>query len=416
MNKIVKKTLVTLLIFFILISVTGCSFSSTATKGISNSESFIFGQDDQYYFTKQIASGLSMAESEDGYYFISGTENSYLYFLDKKTMQVQILCNKPDCLHADEPDPKKITYCNAFLNITNANIIYYGQKLYLLDSFSGINSGYGLYQASLDGTQRKKIYTFKVQPTCLIIHRGYIYYTTADNATMSENEETTATKSELYRINLSDLNKKPELIYKIDGFEANISRLIGYKNTVYFSYTYFQDSSLQSYTGALMDYNIINSKVAMVKQDVGNYSICGDYFAYYWAGKIYRCNMDGTNEILLDHVTGIPLSCKNYILTDTFNKKISDKIAKRQLIVYDLNGEKITSVDIDTINISDSVYGCSDEIIFTPDNSSQKNQFGNIRSLWTINLKDVSTGKLSLMKVFEFVPKVDNNGVETKLN
>ena len=159
-NTIKFFSLLLILLFMTFIS---CSCAKNNVKGASASEGYVFGQDDQYWFNKFSASDLAVAESEDGYYFFSGPGQSYLYFLDKKTMKAQILCDKPDCLHADEPDPSKKTYCNAFFNITFDNLIYYNKYLYILDAFSGNNSGYGLYQVSLDGTQRKQIYTFKNQ-------------------------------------------------------------------------------------------------------------------------------------------------------------------------------------------------------------------------------------------------------------
>ena len=390
--------------FIFICTITSCSFANSWNKSTT-----LLGQDDQYYFAKENASVPAMAESEDGYYFFSGPELSYLFFMDKKTMKVQVLCNKPDCLHYDEPDPSKKANCNAFFNITNANMIYYNGNLYVLDSFGSA----GLYQVSPDGTRKKRIYNFKDPLSSLIIHRGYIYYTTAETLEMSDMQVEKETKSQVYRLDLSNLGKGPELLYQIEGYNAYISQLTGFENIVYFQYNYCSDNLLQDDNSAIMSYDISNKKINEIKTDAGRYAICGDYMVYYWKGKIYRCGMDGIGSICLDQAIGFPISSEKYILTDT----IANGPSKRKLMVYDLDGNEITSVDISTFQSANFIYGCVGNLVFIPDNSSQQNEFGPILSLWTIDLNDINTGAaLAPKKIFEFVPKVEDNGVSTGRN
>jgi hypothetical protein len=414
-------------ILMLLLGITsGCSsFGAKDSDKAANADAYVFGQDNQYYFES------TMAESETGYYFFSGPECSYLYYMDKNTMKAQVLCNKPDCLHENEQDPKKIKYCNAYFGITTKALIYYDNTLYLLDSFSTDNSGYGLYKVSLDGAQRKKIYTFKERPIWMIIHRGYIYYTVSNLDAALESsppkDETTIdlgeldkikTKTVLYRIQISDLGKKPEMLYKVDGYSTYLGRMIGYKTSIYFSYSYYQESDLKNKIGSIMEYSITNGEITEIKRGAGCYSISGGYLVYYYPEKDgmkkYRCCMDGSNDVLLDKLPGMPINSENYIITDTDFDKSFDNSIKRQLIIYDLNGNKLAAADIDCFDSDIETYGGRGNTIFLQ-GSSGENEYGTINAVWTIDLNDIKTGTLTPKKVFEFVPKVEDNGVVTKI-
>lgn len=115
--------------------------------------------------------------SEKGYYFMG---NSYLYFVDKETMQSTILCGKPECLHQDQN-------CNAYLgNISH--ITYYDGKLYYAagqeQGIPGVDEGvWNLYAMNADGTQKTKVLTLRAEnegfysnPTQFVIHKGQVLF------------------------------------------------------------------------------------------------------------------------------------------------------------------------------------------------------------------------------------------------
>lgn len=394
---------------FIILIIPGCNQINNRTENIDD---FIFQQDDQYYFDKPTSTSLSMAVSENGYYFFSGPRNSYLYYVDKKTMKPVILCNKPDCLHTDESNPEKVNYCNAFFFSNNASLIYYDSSLYVYD-----RNGTSLFKVSLDGTSRQKIYTFKEPPLYAIIHRGYMYYMTNDNGTVSGKEASTFSTCGLYRISLSDMSKRPELIYQYKGIYANLCGLKGYKNYVMFTYNAYDDSLLQSAHASLLKYDINKGNTTAICQDAGRYSICCDKIVFYSIdGFTYRCNLDGSDKKLLNDVEGLSYSDGTYIFMDTkVLKQIKPNGAamKRQLIVYTLEGKEVQSFDIEALGVND-VYGGDNHYIFIPDDNSKMNEVDEIKSLWVIDKRKIATGKAEPEKLFEFIPKVKFPGVITK--
>jgi hypothetical protein len=353
-----------------------------------------------------------MAESERGYYFLGGPDNSYLFYMDKKSMKPVVLCNKPDCLHYNESDPKKVLYCNACFYLSNKNLIYNGSNLYVVGKdFTG-NDDYVLIQTSLDGTNRKTIYHFKDAPSCLIIHRGYIYYTTDDNGTVSGMESTTSSKAGLYRIPLNNTNKETELIYEQKGVYCKPGKLIGFKNGIYWFNTWFGDSSMTKYTSALYKYDIENNTVSVFGNNIGNFAINDTKIVYYSVpdGEIYSIDLKSTIQSKLNIEKGLVSADNNYIYVDNFPQKITDgDTTKRKLFVYSLNGELIRQYDIDQFGY-DLSYGGADYIFF-PDNHNRSNEYGDIKALWALDKKTIEKDG-NFKKMYEFMPIVTFPGIK----
>jgi hypothetical protein len=229
-----------------------------------------FEQDDQYYLIKPNALLQSIAESENGYYFFSGQTNSYLYYMDKKTMKPVVLCNKPDCLHSDESDGNKRRDCNAYFN-NCTNLIYYNKNLYAIggdpNPFS-FSSDHFLYEISLDGTRRKIIYKFEDDIQHLIIHRGYIYYNVDDFGELNGNETNTESTSRIYRINMDKIGSGSELVFEGKGIYGLVSTIVGYKNNVYFIFYKRTDSTLETVQSYLYKYSIEGNSLDMIKENV----------------------------------------------------------------------------------------------------------------------------------------------------
>lgn len=407
MNSLKKRTACFLLLLFAL---HGC-----ASSGLENQKSVIFNQDDQYWFVKPTSSSISMAKSEEGYYFFSGPQNHYLYYMDKDTLKPAIVCNKPDCLHADEPHPEKIPECNAFFLSNNSNLIYSNSSLYVFGSEAGDYDHMNIYRISLDGTQHQKVYTFLEYPSYITIHRGYLYYVTNDNGTVADREDSTTSCVQLFRITLGNLKKAPELLYELNGIYANIAEIKGYQASVFFLSNAYQDSSLKSVTATLQKFELSNGEVNTICSNAGHYSICGSKIVYYWIdGNVYSCNMDGSGKKMLDHVRGYTMSDEKLIYTDTIHLKRDSKSAgssgKRQLLIYDLEGSLLRSIDIDDLG-TNSMYGGDGEYFFLPDDRSNRNEFGTISSLWIINKDDLVNRSANFEKIFEFVPKIEFKGV-----
>lgn len=415
-NRIVtRKRNITLLLYIIIVTLI-CGCNKQITENTDNQGVIISSQDDEYYFEKPTSSGQSMAESDDGYYFFSGPSDSFLYYLDKKTLKTTILCNKPDCLHDNEPDPSRIINCNAFFSSATSNLICYDSNLYVFNPFGEYGSEC-FYQVSLDGTQRRKVYTFKESPTNIVIHRGYIYYSTSDISAKSDEEKSTKSITYIYRISINDPITKPERIYEFTGFYADICNLVCYGNGLYFATTEYKDSLLENYSSTVYMYNIENDTLIKIGQDMGKFAFCGSSIIYYWDTHTYKCNLDGSYKTQLPNVIGVPLSDSNgrYIYTDTLLNKRRNPKEKRQILVYDLEGNPVKALSIDNLGI-DQLYGGDNDYIFLPDSSSKKNEFGNISTLWLIDKSKIAGGNAKIKKIFEFIPKVYYKGYIDTLN
>ena len=196
---------------------------------INYDNEYHFETDCQYY--NCFGGGLySLAESEDGYYYI---RNGYVHFIDKKTMADTPLCGKPNCLHDSVKleTQEEQEQCNAFVGISVLQTIrYYEGKLYTISRGLNSNSEFysGLIEISLDGTSRKEIWDFSREdghrgddtPMYYTIHRGVFYYI-ADG--LSEKKDT------LFAYDLT--KKKAKVIYEGD---VDVLRAIG-------KYLYFRE-------------------------------------------------------------------------------------------------------------------------------------------------------------------------------
>jgi hypothetical protein len=418
-EKTMKKSIFrfTLLLLLMSIFLIGCT-----QKKQDYGNNYVFEEDDQYSFLKQSTAVCTMAKSSNGYYFFSGPDNSFLYFIDKTNLKAAILCNKPDCLHTDETDSKKITNCNAIFYFSNRNLIYYKSNLYLIGKgMTGEASNYSLIEVSCDGTQRKEIIKFKDHPTCLIIHRGFVYYTTEEKSDENKNQEDISiSKCKLYCININKPNEDAKMITEIEGFYKKIGGLMGYGNYIFFFSMGYQDSSLQKPEGGIFCYNTINGVTNEIIDNAGNFSICRDKIIYSWIGNKYSCSLDGSGKKLLDNINGYIFCDDKYIYADSFPQKLTgnqqESQIKRTLSVYDIDGNLLETIDIDNIGIDNLISGGDENYLFIPDNHSLSNEYGEIKSLWFIKKATIGSGSTKLEKLFEFVPKVQFPGVVRGVN
>ena len=93
-----KRFLALILAVLLILSLAGCETARGDTVDIPASQT---GDTD---FQKNMHQSTTyeidaIAETDAGYYF--ELDGSYLYFLDKETKKVTIVCNKPECQHED---------------------------------------------------------------------------------------------------------------------------------------------------------------------------------------------------------------------------------------------------------------------------------------------------------------------------
>jgi hypothetical protein len=379
-----------------------CSCSSTKVV-IGNY--YIFGQDDQTFFDKSLP--LTMAESEKGYYFFGGPNNNFLYYLDKASMKAVVLCNKPDCLHTDETNPEKIANCNACLFDKNTGLIYFNSSLYVLGDDNS------LYQISLDGTTKKKVISFKELPHTIIIHRDFLYYTTDDHGTIEGNEANTVTDCKLYRIDMYRPDKGSELIYSCSGIYGQFIKVIGYEDSIYFSFVKYSDSKMQGMDSNLLKYDLKSQKITHMLDDIGNFSICDNKLLYLnvKSRKYNIMDLESSEDREVGYFNGHVTFDGRYIYCDTLPLKSQ----KRELIIYDLNGAEVNKFNLDFCG-NDLIYGGDSNYLFIPDNLAHKNDYGEIKSLWVLDKSKIDLKNTELKKIYEYIPKAKFPGIITFAN
>lgn len=381
-------------------------------------DSYVLGQDDQFFYSSNPYS-QRIAESEDGYYFFSGPYQLFLYYMDKKTMSPVVLCNKPDCLHADESDPSKVANCNACMPDSNNNITYYEDSLYV----GGVGSdGYSIYQISVDGTSRKKIFTISGDIEQWIIHRGYLYYSTNDNGTIQGNEATTNSSCRLYKVDLNRTQKDPEMLYEVRGIYECTLKLLGFGNGVYWNLRKFSDESQKKLSFSLMKYSILDDSTIEFKDDVSFVSAIKDKILVKRInGILCTISQDGSNMEEIGKIGESSLIYSDgveYIFCDSLPIKLMNREdtgkekTERRVTVYNVRGEQICEIDVDNLG-KDWVYGGNKDYFFIPDFESQSNEFGQINILWVIDKKMIGEASLSPTKIFKFVPKGSFPGIIT---
>lgn len=414
-----RKFIVLIVIYLVLYLMSGCTYVS-ANLG----DAYVLGKDDQYYFNKD-AQNLSTAETKDGYYFFSGPNSTFLYYIDKRTMSPVILCDKPDCLHSDETDHTKVMNCNAY-SYYNSNLVYYDGYLYVAGNNPvSINDEYIVYRISLDGTQKKELYSFKEKPENWIIHRGFIYFTTNDNGTIQGQEADTKSTCKLYRLDIKQINKEPILLNEKSGVYERTLKLFGYGNGIYWLTMGFNDGSMTNVSRVAIKCNILDGETVIFGDDITYLSACNGKLVFRSGnGIMYVNNQDGSDKKEIGKIgnNGI-IYCDGfrYIYCDTLpltiNKPSDSQKDKeiRSLLVYDIEGKLVNTINIDSLG-KDLCYGGNNDYFFIPDNRSTSNEFGDVNKLYILNMNRITSIDTAISKVFEFIPKSEFPGVSYKSN
>ena len=183
------------------------------------------------FYLASFYDGTRLAETENGFYF--SVNNTLLYF-DYDTMDYTPLCSKPNCMHNNETDPEKQAQCEAYFSAISwySRVYLYNQSLYVFHR-TGIGNQYcALTKVSLDGTERKTLFTFECFiPSFAIVHRGRFYCVVE---TVSEGAERFG---ELRSYSLDAPREEPVCHFKYKGrsnYEMVITELFAYGNNVYF--------------------------------------------------------------------------------------------------------------------------------------------------------------------------------------
>lgn len=317
---------------------------------------------------------MKMANSEEGYFFISnvGDTSGYLYYKDKISVKIVPLCNKPDCLHNDDT-------CNSYIGQVKSLVWYDGNAYYVRDGLS-IAGNDTLYQLLPGGSGYKELLCFSEAISYLTIHRGYVYYVTTDYGTIPGKEGTTETTMCLYRLPVNKLNSKPEFIYEVQGINGKIGKLLCYEDYIYFFEAVYTDASLEQSKRQINRYNILNGTIETTLNDcTAWYTVFDGKLAFTQRDGTYLCDLDGKNIFKVWDQWGVLVSNSKYLLIDNvYSADVRDGKVPRSIIAIDTE------------------YNCLGEIKL---NGYQREPIGLVDNEYIIPHWDESTKIMSIYKI-----------------
>lgn len=288
--------------------------TNVSLKDIDYSDTYVSGQDSQEYLYGFNATGVG---ETDNSIFLSSITTDFIYVLDKETLNYKLLCDKPDCLHDEESDPKKKEDCRAYTGGKDS-FVYYGNRLYYNnmgeykdpDGNKGITEN--IYSVKTDGSDKRLIFSIKdISLLWFKVHRGYIYYMT----TSFDREGIAMGKAALYRIPLDGKEKDSEELIPFYNYgriweNYNVYDAQFYGNFLYINMFYMPSDSDESHNAEEKLYEIkynletgewvdLNEKV---EHEIFNPNFVGGKIVYcdYVDGAktqdVYECGLNGENE------------------------------------------------------------------------------------------------------------------------
>ena len=357
--KCIKKLSYIIFILILVLSLVGCSNYKFTGNTNQSSETYIENEDYQNYLNLY----SNFAKTSDGYYFIS---DNRLYFFDKQSHNVTIVCNKINCKHNDDR-------CTAYFSNFSffpIQLSYYNNALYLLGwetDGSNIHNNY-IYQISTENFKRKKaVYIGSsngLTSTVFLIHRGYVYYTTNSN-TMKK------TSAILYRKQLGNTDKTDtgKIAFEHTGIGAQIQDISAYANNIYISFASYENEKGDGYKTSFSSINIHTLQEKCIL-DSSIFAAYADSNYVYYENDENTVNCVDTNTNEETFFCNIKGPCyisadSNYVYFDNLQSIYIDKIDEkdRKILVYDKSGKYVT--EITPKNPKDDCYfGGDDMMIF----------------------------------------------------
>lgn len=398
-------------------------------KELSKGESgYKIGEDYQYpYFSE---GGAQIAKTENGYYCLN---NSFIYYIDGKTKKANPICSRSDCLHANEKDEERRKRCDAYT--TSNQIQYYAGDLYIEEEtmqqeLKGVET---FYRLSADGTRKEKIFQIKnVNLSGWAVHRGYIYFTTAQYK--PDKNEVDAGETQTYcRINRIPVTgaKKEEVLYECKEVKYNgeIYTPFLYGNHLYVEvFGTYEDREAAGVEDRkklcfekMLQYNIEDGTHSYIEADKesvvstlnifrGKLLFYGYHFEYNDKRncQYYIADLDGSNVKKIfktknpsdRYITdGKYLYCDNYF--GIFYRQMEDENAASEpqyLQVYDMN---LKGVDVIGLPKTEGDLYClpaEDETYFfdTPDMLEQDEN--TVKDITYFDKKEIGSMKGSIWK------------------
>ncbi len=175
--KTAKQFLAALLAALLTFSLTACNKGGGEVDIPANQTA---SEDFQKNMHQSLVRNIAYAcETDEGIYF---QWEAYVYYLEKASKKVTVLCGKPDCVHWGDD-------CNARLQARGLWVydgrLYYSNRNYVEENGAYVNRGNRIYSVKPDGTDRRVVQALDFVPggntetsrTDPILHRGVTYFT-----------------------------------------------------------------------------------------------------------------------------------------------------------------------------------------------------------------------------------------------
>lgn len=361
-------------IYFICMLGICSALAGCEKEKIEYEDTYVEGQDFQYmYYGNTYENGLSMAETEDGYYKLL---DNYIYYIEKESMKAVPLCGKTDCLHEKETAAHKAD-CNAYVESEDGYVNLYKDKLYVrtiaYDEEERTNYS-EFYAISLDGSEKNKVCKVKEDNIQLwLVHRGKIYYTVEEKGKDKQQHIT------LKALSIGNTSKSETLYVLEDVYSGTAQDLIAYGNYVYLYVNGFNEdiSDLdemeekawaEKYENRWINYQIQSGEYkelfleqkedGIVEQIVQRIVFWQDslYYTYYdleqvGAKTVYKSNLDGTKEQewmqLEDPMDSFTADRNYFYVYNTWRDAVAQEKEKPNMWVYDKEGKQVDQFEID---------------------------------------------------------------------
>ena len=429
-----KRLISTLLAALMTLSLVACDNSDgDKVGGKVNIPTTQTGSDD---FQKNMHQSITTkflsvaAETDDGFYV--QLNGMFIYYIEKATKAITILCNKPECKHED------IT-CNAFFHAqalwASGDKLYYSNGDYVEENGQYVNYGERLYSADFDGTNRRTVQNLGFAPggdtsswiPLAMGHRGIVYFTYSgvlyamplggniekDAVAVWGEESADAGQS----LNLS----APKYTLWADGdtmyFKVNIPQTDGtYKDTLF---AYDPETGEVSQVWQTPDGSEVGQWVS-TGVSVSQWYVLEGYIYFYLSGNdFWRTNLEtGEHEKLADTSDkteyGTAIFSDDYLclMNDTPEDKNGQQygiggnnyIGGDTIYVYGLDGTLVKEVslkslygEIDGIKHCEMVFCSGNEIYFVADASAQTWSSGSGTMNWNRALccVNIETGEIT---------------------
>ncbi len=273
-------------VIFIVILLMGSVFIVLSRK---QEKTLDMADEDSWYFDY-----MGRSFSDQGCFY---SDNGYLHFCDPVSSLDVLICDRADCRHEEEE-------CTAYFGIKTYACIS-GDKLLVLSDYNKTVYGeMGLYEASLNGTNRREIVSFRdIQNiTGLVISEDYMWigcYSQYDE-NLEPLEENVA-KIVVYNRRTGE----QKVVWSESNVNALISSMDVHGDELFFSY-FAYDIDPAELAGRENDYDFIkkyeryefikvttDGQSELICNDLENLtaSFCGDEIFFCRKGSLYSYNV-----------------------------------------------------------------------------------------------------------------------------